>query len=308
MKYTTQTSKLLVFLSVLFLFIKQSHAQVTPMGIAVSPPTFEVSSNPGDDISNVIRVQNLSEEPMTVTSETRNFTALGDEGAVGLTDEETGFSLAKWVTVTPVTATIEPKQSFTFAYTIEVPSNAEPGGHFGSVIFRTTAVSNNNTTGTSVAQEVGSLLLVKVSGDVREKLKFDSFVAKQSFYEYGPVDLELKFTNTGNVHVKPTGSVIITDIFGNKVTTIDVETKNVLPGASRRMEAVWKSKLLLGKYTAVATLNYGADKELLTSSTSFTVVPYKLVTGVVVVGSLALYIIFKMRKRLGKALKVLFGK
>ncbi len=284
-------------------------AQEAPISISVSPPTFEVSANPGDNISNVIRVQNTSDRLLTITTEKRNFTAVGDEGEVGLTEDDTQYSLAKWVTVTPEVADINPGETFTFAYTIEIPSNAEPGGHFGSIIFRTSALKEaDKVTGTSVAQEVGSLLLVKLSGNVKEKLRMDSFSPKETFYEYGPVDFEMKFTNTGNVHIKPVGNVIITDVFGNKVANIGVETRNVLPSASRRMEAKWDKKLLFGKYTAVATLNYGSDKDLLTATSSFTVIPYKIVTGAFFALIVVLYILFKMRKRLGKALKVLFSK
>ena len=84
------------------------------MGIALSPPTFELAANPGDILQNTIRVENLNEVPIQVSVERQNFTALGEEGSVGLTEEETAFSLASWIVVTPEEAVIPAKGNFTF--------------------------------------------------------------------------------------------------------------------------------------------------------------------------------------------------
>src|SRR3989344_2318523 len=81
-------------------FVFKTVAQES-IGFAVSPPTFELSANPGDTLSNVVRVENLSDSELTIEMDTRNFTAYGEEGAVGLTDEESGFSLASWIAVPP---------------------------------------------------------------------------------------------------------------------------------------------------------------------------------------------------------------
>ena len=94
----------LVLLPALF-FTRQVLSQQS-IGIALSPPTFELSANPGDILNNTIRVENLNEVPIQVSVERQNFTALGEEGSIGLTEETTAFSLASWITVTPNEAAI----------------------------------------------------------------------------------------------------------------------------------------------------------------------------------------------------------
>src|SRR5688572_30628428 len=86
-------------------------------GLAISPPTFELSANPGDTLRNSLRVDNIINEPLEVTVETRNFTALGEEGSVNLSEDEGEYSLASWISVSPQTLTIPAGESKLFEYT-----------------------------------------------------------------------------------------------------------------------------------------------------------------------------------------------
>ena len=145
------------------------------------------------------------------------------------------------------------------------------------------------------------LLLLKVSGPVSEKLTLDSIVAP-TFSEFGPIPVSLKFTNAGNVHTKVYGLVNISDMFGQKVADLVVNQTNIFPGASRVIKATLDKRLLLGKYTATAIMYYGTTKnETLTSVSSFTVIPYRIIALLIVIGAL----VYTMRKRIRKALKAL---
>jgi len=163
-------------------------------------------------------------------------------------------------------------------------------------------------TGASVTQELGALFLLRVAGEVTEAGELESFAAEKSFWEYGPVSFDLRVKNSGNVHIKPRGKIKITNIFGKEVAEVDAAPQNVLPGAVRRFSPVWEKKRLIGKYTATASLVYGGDSDVLSSSTTFYAFPYK-VGGAALVGILALgFLLYRGRKRIGLALKILFGK
>jgi hypothetical protein len=285
-------------------------AQQPTAGISVSPPTYELSANPGDEITNTIRVDNPVDQALEVTVSPRNFTALGEEGQVNLTEEDGTFSLAKWITITPASATVAPRASYEFQYTIKVPSNAEPGGRFGSLVFKTAAKPLNGQTGVSVGQEVGSLLFLKIAGNVQEKSSISQFRTMSQVNEYKPVKFEVRVKNEGNVHIRPTGSITITNFFGKKVATVPIDSRNVLPGAIRKMEAEWKggSRFFFGKYTATASVVYGGDSEIVTASTTFWGFPYTII--LVVIGAFTLLglLFFRARKRIKLALRVLSGK
>lgn len=290
----------------LLLPLQNAHAQET-VTLSVSPPVFELSANPGDKLENVIRVSNPHEDPLRVSVDTRNFVAVGEGGSVGLTEEETSYSLASWISVSPTESEIPAKSSRYFNVQTKVPLNAEPGGHFGSVVFKTGGGTVQQT-GAAVTQELGALFLLRVSGKVTEEGRIESFSPVKNFWEYGPVYFDLRVGNKGNVHIKPQGKITITNLLGKKAAEVEVAPQNVLPSAVRKFSPVWEKELLFGKYIATASLVYGSDSEVLNATTTFYAFPYR-VGGAALVGLVALgYLLYRGRKRIALALRILFGK
>ena len=277
-------------------------------GLALSPPTFELSANPGDVLENTIRVENLTERTMKIAVDKRNFTALGEEGGIDFTEEEeTSFSLASWITVFPSEIEIGPKRTMTFTFRTEIPLNAEPGGHFGSIVFKTGGAIPGQT-GAALTQELGALVLLRVAGKATERAFLESFSSTKKLWEKGPVEFEIRVRNQGNVHVKPVGIITINDFFGKKVDSFNIEPRNILPGAIRKSTATWDKSFLFGKYTATVILNYGSQNQMISGSTTFFAFPYKI-GGVVLLGLIILFsLLYRARKRVGLALRVLFGK
>lgn len=299
----------LVATLVLILGVNIASAQNPPKsGLAISPPTFELSANPGDTLKNSVRVDNVVDQALEVTVDTRNFTALGEEGGIDLSKNEGAFSLASWISVAPAKVTIQPGESHVFDFTTAIPQNASPGGRFGSIIFKTTLKPVTGQSGVSVGQEIGALVFLKISGEAKEKASVASFGAQSGLNERGPVGFDLRVKNDGNVQFKPTGTITISNFFGRKVASIPVTGQNVLPGSVRKMSANWDTTWLFGKYTATVSLVYGNERHILASSTAFWGFPYKLVGLLIIVLGAIGALIYPRRKRIGRALKVLLGK
>ncbi len=263
--------------------VKSQNTTNQGSGLSVSPPTFELTGNPGDTITNTVRFENTSDEMMKIAVDRRNFTAIGEEGAVGLTEEETSFSLASWISVEPENALVPAKSTRTFRYTIKVPLSAEPGGHFGSLIFRTVPSESLEGSGATLAQELGSLVLLRIAGESKEDAKIESFSAENYFSEYGPIIIATRVNNLGNVHLKPTGMISISNMFGQKVATVPLDSKNILPRAVRRLDSTWDTKWRLGRYTATLVMVYGKDMTQRAVVTNFIVFPYKIAAVVAIV-------------------------
>jgi hypothetical protein len=288
----------------LYFSVTAARAQETA-GLSLSPPTFELSANPGDNLSNTIKVVNLSPFTLKIATDKRNFTAVGEDGAVSLTGDETLYSLASWITVSPDTAVIPTSGYKIFTVTTKVPWNAEPGGHFGSVIFRTIPDNTLAGSGATLSQELGDIILLKVAGDVKNDTEIASFGPIKPFFETGPVEFDLRVKNNGSVHVKPVGSVVIADMFGHKVASIPLNAENVLPGSIRKMTAVWNTKWLVGRYTATVAFTYDTSGKQVAATTIFTVFPVKLALGVLIVVLILSYLLYRSRQRLGLAWKIL---
>lgn len=306
MKRALYTAIFTLLLLSLTSFPADGQAAEPNQGLAVTPPTFELSANPGDSLKNSIRVDNLTDTSLNVTTALKNFTALGEEGQVGLSEEESSFSLASWIKMDPEATEIPAKGSRIFTFTIQVPATAEPGGRFGSIVFKTDIKSLEGS-GMAIGQEVGALIMLRIAGEVSEQVHIEAFAPVRSFQEYGPVAFETRIKNTGNVHAKPTGTITITNFFGQEVATIPIEAKNVLPGAVRKLSSTWDVTSLFSKYTATLSLQYG-NQQILTASTSFTVIPYRMILGGLAIVLIIGTVLYLGRRRIKKALRILLGK
>lgn len=308
MKYKMHLLAVGAVISVLAIFagISLAQTQTNTIALSVSPQVFEVSADPGDIVTESFKIVNGTDVDLSLTATPKNFTAEGEDGGVNLTEEETSFSLASWINVSPVSVVVPARGSQIFDFAISLPADAEPGSHLGSIIVQTESLDLDGS-GAAVAQEIGPLILVSVSGDIVQSAEIASFTT-DSFWEKGPIALETRLTNTGNVHFKPSGKIEIKNMFGSVVATLNLEEKNVLPTSTRRLVSEWNPGFTVGRYTADLTVVYGDDSTILTSSTSFTVFPYKTILPIALLVLLAIYLLVRYRSRISKAGKALSGK
>jgi hypothetical protein len=105
----------------------------------------------------------------------------------------------------------------------------------------------------------------------------------------------MRYKNDGNVHVAPTGTLVITNMFGRKVKEIPLRGTSILPEASRVIKADWEEKNMVGRYTASLVVSYGQANQSITSSASFIVFPFYLL-GIILAGIALLYLLVAKRK------------
>ena len=282
-------------------------AQEGRVGITISPLTFELTANPGDTITNIVKIYNPTDNIISIKMEVEDFKPVGETGQVIVEPEvEMTYSLKRWVKTTPTEFTLEPKEQKFVDFEISVPENAEPGGKYGSILASTTGMVGEGVTGAAVAQKVGALLLLTVAGPVQENLGIKEFSAP-SFLEYGPVSFLMRFENTGTVHVRPRGFVTITNWQGKKVADVEFPQLNVIPGSIRKIETSWQNKWLFGKYTAMLVGSYGtANLPFNPPVLVFWAFPWKIALGIFLVLLLIIAFFYKTRRRWQLALRILF--
>lgn len=274
------------------------------VSIGISPVSFELTGKAGEVIENYIKVGNYSSQEMLGVRMVTEDIAPSDEGGgvvVEPADTES-YSLASWVSFDPVEFTLNPGEEKFVKFTIAIPGNAEPGGHYGSVLAGTKAVAGPGSTGAALVQRVGALVLLTVPGQMREMLLTKNFTAP-GYSEYGPINFSIRFENQGSTHVRPTGLITITDFFGRKVIDLQFPQRNILPDSIRQYGATWNKKWLWGgKYTATLSGNYGVSNTPFSPSViTFWVFPWKI-------GAVALVWImffFLTRKRWAAAFRIL---
>lgn len=283
-----------------FLFNKFVSAQNAGQGLEISPPTQEVSIDPGKTITVKAKIRNRGNATVPLRVRVQDFTARGEDGQIELT-ADSPYSITGWTRISPTSFTLNPGAEQEVIATITAPKDAA-GGHFGSFIFQTTAEEQQGNAG--VSQEIASLFLVKVSGPVNEKVTIKDF-STEKFAESAPVPLRITYANSGNVHVKTYGLINVTDMFGKKVADLVVPPTNIFPQADRIVTTDFSNTFLIGPYKATALIYYGSGQaQSLTATTSFFVFPVKIAAGIAVI----LFFLFLLRKRLKKSFGALFGK
>ncbi len=299
--------RIITTLVVIFIFFCLTNVYAQPsIGIKISPARIEHIVNPGDIIEKSLVVTNLSDEKKTLYLYIRDFIAEGESGTpkLILPGSEEGAFLSSWVKTDATEYQFEPKQERTINFRIEVPKEAGPGGYYGAVVFANLppkADINSPDKGAmvSVEQQVASLLLFTVRGDIDERMRIKDFSVEKSFYNT-PFDIKFstRTENLGNVHIKPQGLIEVKNMFGEKKGLILVNEagSNVLPKSIRKFDGQWSGKMGFGKYTASLVFSYGlpvesggvGKKSTQAESVSFWILPLKLVV-YILVGAVLLF-------------------
>lgn len=312
--------KIIIFSLVLFgscfLFCAKS-VLAQSVGIRISPIRIEDIVDPGQTYSQKISVRNDSDVPKTLYPYLRDFKADDEMGTPKLMapGTEEGYYLASWININSDGIDFGPHEEKEIPFTINVPANAGPGGYYGAIYFGTVPPklqlqSEDKGAGMSVAQQAGSLVLLRVKGEVDEDAIIREFSTEKNFYGT-PFDIKfiLRIANNGNVHVKPYGNISIKNMFGKEVAVVHVNEKgsNILPKSIRRMENNWIGSSGFGRYTAEVGLTYGASveqggqgKQSLFGFTTFWIIPWRVVLPIlfgIFVLSVILFLFLKFYKK-----------
>ncbi len=299
----------------------------TALAITISPPRQELAGDPGAEVRSEFKVVNDSNTDSVFYTEVENFEA-GDESGnprflIGKED------LAGWVNVQE-TVNLKAGEQKIIPFTINIPRTAEPGGYFASIFVRTTPPPRTGGGEVSIGAKLGTLLLLRVNGEIKEGVSILEFSTKdkQRFYDRLPVELYYRFQNTGADRVKPEGKMVIKNIIGltAKVLNPNISDGSVLPRSIRKFETAWANSgggeetatlplenttvdgffshakyqlthFAFGYYTANLDIHFGENNNTASGKFGFFIIPWQLLIIVVTV-LLVLVIGFRIVLRL----------
>jgi hypothetical protein len=280
--------------------------------LTVSPARLEITGDPGKTLSGDFTIINEQQVDQVYYTSVENFEAQGESGTPSFSSASKE-GLATWITVQEKIE-IKRGERMKIPFTVSVPLNADAGGHFAAV-FLTTQPPQAQGSEVSIGAKVGMLLLLRVSGNIKEDGAIASFVttAGTNFYTNLPVNFAYRFSNSGNDRVNPYGAVTIKNIFGMVTTEINANPNlgNVLPNSIRKFDVKWSGSdaapssvsffdnvvfqwrnFAMGKYTATLGLTFGSTGTA-SSQVSFYVLPWQLIT-TLLIGLFVLYVIIHL--------------
>lgn len=275
------------------------------LSLSVTPTLFEMSAVPQQAWNSNVKVINNNPYPLTVYASVVNFAPQGETGQGKLLpvfEESTeGATLAEWITITHEAVEIPPESSKQIPFSVYVPEDAAPGGHFAAIMVGTRPPDPDAGFRIKTSQIVTSLFFVRVAGDVIEDGQIREFKTTDKFLSEPIVNFELRFQNKGNVHIQPQGEILIKNMWGKERGVIPINHQthfgNVLPESIRKFEFTWRGELSfsdVGRYSAELTLAYGNDlRQFLTATTYFWVIPVKpMLTVLGIIVAIILFLIW----------------
>lgn len=271
-------------------------------GMRVAPVRSDLTIQPGDSKVISIYLTNVTGVDATYNVLTNDFIASEDEsGAPALLlngETNDAHGLKKYMSTVDSVRVLAGKQR-EVKVTVTIPKGTPGGGYYGAVRFSQAAPNSDGNL--SLSGSVASLILVRVPGDVTEKLSLVSFDASSGdqprtlFTSSKDIQATVRLRNEGNIQEQPFGKIILKK--GDKtLATYEVnggdQPGNVLPDSVRRFTANLDKVGAFGKYTLEGNFGYGSNGQLLYAKATFYVVPvWAFVVGLLIVVTI-LFLIF----------------
>lgn len=207
--------------------------------LTITPIRYEVSGDPGQVITEKMKLVNETNKSQVYYASFANFEAQGDTGSPSFIDPVDG--LGTWMTTEQASINLPAGAQKEIEFKINIPKDAEPGGHFAAIFWGT---SPGGTPGqVLIGTKTGMLILLSVNGEIEESAGIVDFQLHNNkhFYKKLPVGFQYRFSNQGNDRVKPAGNVIIRSILGWRVARIpgNPNDGNVLPNTTRKFSPEW---------------------------------------------------------------------
>ncbi len=292
-------------------------APYSASALTLTPTKFEVAADPGGTVITEIVILNEQQEAKTFYLSSENFEPRGETGSPFFVGGGTG--LASWIT-TQESVFITAGERVSIPVTINIPPNTEPGGYFAAVFFGSQPPAAGEGSGVSIGGKVGTLILLRVNGEVKEEGGLLEFTAgdKQRLFGQLPISFVYRLNNAGGDRVVPRGEIKVTNTFGQEVIALSANENegSVLPGSIRRFETKWSgegelaadasffkkagyqfSNFHFGLYKASLDLTWGTAGQKANNSYTIIIFPWQLIV-IVLVSLVVIIFAFKQYNRI----------
>jgi hypothetical protein len=287
--------------------------------LTISPTKIDVAGDPGQTLVGEIELFNEQSEVKTFYTNFENFEPRGETGAPFFVGG--GSGLATWIGAQG-SVSIAPGERVSIPYSITIPKEAIAGGYFAAIFFGSQPPESGAGSEVSIGGKVGSLVLLRVNGDVAEGgglLEFAAGTPAAKLFTSIPVPFSYRFNNTGGDRVIPRGEVVIKNVFGMHADTLNANKNegSVLPGSVRKFELTWgetpvlaegqvpsffdtvkfqATHLRVGLYKATLNISWGETNQVSSATTTIFMFPWQFL--VVFVGTLTvLFFILRQYNR-----------
>lgn len=236
--------------------------------LTVSPPSFELTADPGDVVKEYINITNISQAGLIVSVSAENFNSTGDSNETPLKDSSPSNSIKDWIKFEN-NFVLKQGETKKLPFTINIPQNAQSGSHYGSILFKP------NTSDT-VLTKTSSLILLRVSGEINESIAVNDFqIDKSNLQTDENLSYSFQVSNDGNVYVQLGGYISVANPAKQEVKKISIPSQNVISGTKCTFRNDFPLNGPSGEYTFTLHLNYGESNKTITASSNYNFIQEK---------------------------------
>jgi hypothetical protein len=255
-----QVTSIILFLLFSFLFASAVYA------VEIEPMRLEYSLQSGKTYSGTFKLRNSSSSSVDVFSSTGEYRYIFSRGVTPpKTEKRTLPSCSDWLQFEKTEFRLSPGMTIDAKFTIKVPKEAKEE-HLCAVLFDekidTGKVQPNQETG-SVQIQLTPRFSIPVYISIKNTEKLSAQINNMSVVseaQKGQLIINLTLENTGNVHIRPFGTLVILDENSEVVKDIPIgRSLPVFPGYKETIPVICP-KMPVGKYSAIATVEIASDK------------------------------------------------
>lgn len=271
------------------------------LSVTAIPPRLEIEALPGATLQETLKIRNESPVDQVFQVLVKDFIVTGNQGTPIPVNETVSrrWSLSSWIVPSPKQIPVPAGQTRTIDFLVSVPPNGLAGGHYAMITYSPVTAGTLNGTGAQINPQVGTLVYLKVIGDVTEAANLKTLTVDKFFKDYGPTAINAEIENLGDIHFQPEGKLMVTNWLNQTVFSQDLDPKNIFPFASRTYDFTVSGKWRLGRYAAKLDAVAGDSQQPVHGLIYFWIVPVKeisLAAGIVAL-IIILIILLKRKKK-----------
>lgn len=306
----------------LMLFGIHNKALAQSVNLGIFPPIMQIETTPPTEVKSKFYIQNDGDGILNLNIEIKAFKpSSSNDGQVEILETTENFPdpllinrvkiKDKGVAIKSIT--LSPKQRKELDFEITIPPNEAKGDYYFTLFFVNVPSASILTNSTLTSGGVAMNVLLSVGPKGETKGFIDKFSAPL-FVDNGPVPFTVQAENQSDHFVNVNGSIVIENMFGQKVGKIDLLPVNILSGSQRLIPdsknadlnakaypypvAIWAENFLIGPYKATLTLGFSDTEQKFSRTISFFAFPVKYLIGILAVLGVITFITLRIRKKI----------
>jgi hypothetical protein len=214
--------------------------------ITMSPVSQYYHINAGESKSNTLTVINDGKKAYDFIVYARPYSVNNEKYEPNFTKTPTNADVYGWVQFPETKYHLEPGKSTKVKYTMAVPAEAAPGGHYGVIFVETQPATAATTNSVIRKKRVGSIIYATVNGQYKNA--GEALSAEIPFWQVQPpLHTSVSVKNTGNADFITETRMAVKDVLGN-VKYETTKQHPVLPQTTRKITIDWVGASWFGLY------------------------------------------------------------